>query len=83
MEDVPQPAREQYSPGDQVRVYVSEDDLDVRWHGKRCRVVEVIEDDLSGETGRGLDGVLYRVEDVESGGQVPVDFRHRDLVPDE
>lgn len=81
MEDIPQPAREPYEPGDLVEVYVDESDPDVAWHGTRCCVVEVIWDDLDGETGRTLDGVLYRVEEAGSRERVPVDFRHKDLVP--
>ncbi|MDL0139115.1 hypothetical protein PNP85_06315 [Halobacterium salinarum] len=81
MSDSPQPAPAPYEEGDKVRVYLAADDPDCEWHDTVCRVVAVVDDDLAKETGRGLDGVLYRVEDVESGERVPVDFRHRDLVP--
>jgi len=81
--DIPQPASERYEVGDLVSVYVDEDDPDSRWHGVECRVVEVLTDDLADETERELDGILYRVEVVASGERVPVDFRHRDLVPSE
>lgn len=81
MEDVPQPSSSRYEVGNHVQVYISEDDPDVRWQGTRCRVVEVLDDDLAFETDRELDGILYRVESTEEGEVLPIDFRHVDLVP--
>lgn len=81
MEDVPRPALEPYKPGDIVEVYVAPDDPDAEWHETRCRVLKVIRDDLTDETGRSLDSSLYRVENVDSRKRVPTDFRHNDLVP--
>lgn len=83
MEDVPQPSPTRYDVGDKVRVCVGEDDLDARWHGTRCRFVEVLEDNLASETDRELDGVLYRLEMAEGGDEVSITFRHHDLVPTE
>ncbi|NNC25131.1 hypothetical protein HKX41_13405, partial [Salinisphaera sp. USBA-960] len=54
MEDIPNPATESYSVGDRVEIYLGEDDLDSRFHGLVCIVVDVMEDDLSAETGREL-----------------------------
>lgn len=81
MEDVPQPADAPYQPGDRVRVYLGEDDPDAHYHGRMCIVEEHLADSLADETGRQLDGHLYRVHDVETDETLPVDFRHRDLVP--
>jgi hypothetical protein len=79
MEDVPQPADEAYSPGDEVRVYLSRDDADDEHHGETGTVVDVLEDDLGAETERELDSYSYK---IEVGGEViNTWFRHRDLVP--
>ncbi|WP_096391435.1 hypothetical protein [Halopenitus persicus] len=83
MEDIPQPADAPYQPGDRVRVYLAEDDPDAEHHGRVCEVVERLADSLAEETGRQLDGHLYRVQDATSGKTLPVDFRHADLVPHE
>jgi len=81
MEDIPQPADEPYSEGARVRVYLAEDDPDAQHHGRVCEVVERITDSLAEETGRELDGHLYRLQDADTGETLPVDFRHADLVP--
>ena len=79
MEDIPQPADEPYSPGDEVRIYLSKDDPDSRYHGKTGRVVDVLTDSLSKETERKLDSLSYSI--VVNGEELAVWFRHRDLVP--
>jgi len=83
MEDIPQPSSESYSVGDQVRVYIDPDDPDSEHHGRVCEVVEVFTDQLESETGRAKDSHLYTLRDIETGQELPVSFRHRDLVPDE
>lgn len=77
---IPQPAPEPYEPGDQVRVYLGESDPDVEYHGTECVVVERLQDDLSVETDRELDQYSYRVETQGTGEELPVMFRHTDLV---
>ena len=81
MEDIPQPSSEPYSVGDTVQIYVGSDDIDARCHGIVCEIVEVLEDDLSTETGRGLDGYSYLLRDINSDEKLQVSFRHHDLVP--
>ena len=81
MSGVPQPSSDPYSVGDRVRVYVGSDDPDSRYHDSVCKVVEVLEDDLGVETGRDTDGYSYILRDVENERELPVSFRHRDLVP--
>lgn len=81
MEDVPQPSPTRYEESEKVMIYLGKDDPDARWHGIRCRVVKVLEDDLDYETDRELDGVLYRIASLEDGEELPVDFRHGDLIP--
>ena len=81
MEDVPQPASEPLEPGDIVRIYVGEADADASFHNTNCRVVGRMEDDLGEETGRDLDRYLYRLEVLQSGETLDLDFRHTDLVP--
>jgi ribosomal protein L21E len=81
MEDIPQPASDSYSVGDQVQIYISSDDPDSRYHGIICEVTGVLSDDLDTETGRTTDAYSYTVQDVESGEELPVLFRHQDLVP--
>jgi len=83
MEDIPQPADDSYSVGDRVQVYIDSDDPDSRYHGITCEVVSVLTDDLDTETGRITDAYSYSVQAVESGEELPVSFRHRDLVPAE
>ncbi|SEP22279.1 hypothetical protein SAMN05216388_104714 [Halorientalis persicus] len=80
MEDVPQPADEPYSTGDEVMVYVAEGDPDARHHGKTGIVVDISQDALSTQTERELDSHSYKIE-VDS-QELDVWFRHRDLVPD-
>lgn len=79
MEDIPQPADEPYSEGDEVAVYLDERDPDAQHRGETGVVTEVLEDSLDEETGRGLDAYSYRIE-VE-GDELDVWFRHMDLVP--
>lgn len=81
MEDIPQPSRDSYSVGDRVQIYVGSDDLDSRFHGVVCEVVEVLTDDLDGETGRATDAYSYTLRDVETAEELPISFRHHDLVP--
>ena len=77
---IPQPAPEPYSPGDRVRVYLDESDPDVEYHDTECVVVERLQDDLSVETGRELDQYSYRVKSQETDKELPMPFRHSDLV---
>ncbi|AXR79639.1 hypothetical protein AArc1_3339 [Natrarchaeobaculum sulfurireducens] len=81
MENIPQPSRDSYSAGDRVIIYVGSDDPDSRFHGVVCEVVEVLTDDLDSETGRTTDACLYTLWDVETDEELPISFRHHDLVP--
>ena len=81
MEDIPQPASDSYSVGDRVQIYTGSDDPDARYHGVVCEVVDVLTDDLDTETGRTTDAYSYSIQDMESGEELPVLFRHRDLIP--
>lgn len=83
MEDIPQPANEPYSVGDRVQAYIGPDDPDSRFHGEVCEILKVHADDLGAETGRNLDDYSYTLEKVESAEQLPIHFRHHDLVPTE
>ena len=77
---IPQPAPEPYDPGDEVRVYLGESDPDVEYHGTECVVVERLQDDLAVETDRELDQYSYRVKPQETDEELPMPFRHSDLV---
>jgi ribosomal protein L21E len=81
MKDVPQPASTQYSEGDKVKIYLGPGDPDEQFHGKVCEVVECYSDDLDTETGRDTDAYSYSLRDLETEEQLPVQFRHHDLVP--
>lgn len=81
MENIPQPSDSPYSVGDCVRIYIGADDPDSQYHGTVCEVAEILKDDLDAETGRDLDAHSYRVRDKESNTELPISFRHRDLVP--
>ncbi len=81
MEDIPQPTRDSYSVGDWVQIYLGPDDPDSRFHGVVCEVVEVLLDELDSETGRVTDAYMYILRDVETDEELPISFRHHDLVP--
>lgn len=81
MENIPQSADRPYSEGDRVRIYLSPDDLDAKYHGLVCEVVEDAPDELAELTGRGIDSHHYRVRRIDNDKELPVWFRHTDLVP--
>jgi len=64
-----------------VQIYIDSDDPDSQYQGVICEIVSVITDDLSAETSRSIDAYSYAVQDVESSEELPISFRHRDLVP--
>lgn len=80
MEDIPQPASDQYSVDDRVKIYVGSDDPDSRYHGVVCEIISIRRDDLGEETGRTIDAYSYTFQEIESGEVLPISFRHRDLV---
>lgn len=81
MENIPQPADGPYSEGDRVRVYLSDDDLDAKYHGLVCEVVEDTPDDLDELTGREIDSHHYKLQRTDTDEELPMWFRHADLVP--
>jgi len=81
MEDIPQPANEPYSVGDSVQIYLASDDPDNQYHGVVCEIIEIHEDNLGEETGRNTDAYSYTLCNAESGEELPISFRHHDLVP--
>ncbi len=83
MTEIPQPAPEPYSPGDQVRIYLDPADPDAPIHGTVCEILDVLEDDLDTETGRPTDAYSYRLRDLETDEKLSLTFRHQDLVPAE
>lgn len=80
MADVPQPSPEPYEPGDEVRVYVSEGDVDDQNQGRVCTVIERFEEDPTAETEDDLDRYTYRLEDTDTGEELSPKFNHPDLV---
>ncbi len=48
-----------------------------------CEITEVAIDDLDSQTGRSLDAYTYTVQSLETEEELPISFRHRDLVPAE
>lgn len=81
MEDIPQPSKKAYSVGDLVQIYLGADDPDAQYHGMICEVAKVHTDDLGAETGRSTDAHSYTLRDLEADDELPVPFRHHDLVP--
>lgn len=81
MENIPQPSDTPYEPGDVVRIYLSDDDLDSHYHGFVCEIVDDDPDDLGGMTGREIDDHHYQLRRVETDEILPLRFRHSDLVP--
>lgn len=69
--------------GDRVQIYVGSEDPDSQYHGVVCEIIDVLTDDLDSKTGRTMDAYSYDVLDVEGGEELPVSFRHRDLIPAE
>ncbi len=66
MENIFQPAEKAYSEGVRVRIYLSEDDPDARYHGLVCEVIEDISDGL----GRLPDGSRTAIS-IGSIGPIP------------
>ncbi len=83
MEDIPQPAPDPYTLGDEVQIYLDPTDPDAHTHGTVCEVVDVLADDLDVQTDRPTDAYSYRLEELETGETLPLAFRHQDLVPAE
>jgi len=81
MENIPQPADQPYSEGDRVRVYLSDDDLDAKYHGLVCEIVKDQPDDLDELTGREVDSHHYQLRRTDTDEVLPVWCRHADLVP--
>ena len=81
MADIPQPSNVEYSVGDLVQIYLGADDPDVQYHGMTCKVAKVHTDDLGDETGRSTDAYSYTLRDLETDDELPIPFRHHDLVP--
>jgi hypothetical protein len=81
MTGIPQPSPEPYAVGDRVLIYLSPDDVDDQFHDTVCCVIDVTTDDLSTETDRVLDAYSYSLRTVEGGEELPITFRHWDLVP--
>ena len=81
MKNIPQPNDTPYEAGDLVQIHLGEDDADAEFHGLICVVIDHFRDDLDSETGRDLDAFSYSLRPVESGDPLPIEFRHRDLVP--
>lgn len=81
MENIPQPANQPYTEGNLVRIYLSDDDLDAQYHGLVCEIIEDTPDDLDKLTGRKADSHHYRLLRKDTEEELPVWFRHADLVP--
>lgn len=81
MENIPQPSKSPYKPGDKVRVYLGKDDIDSNYHGLLCVVLVDQPDELGEVTGRDIDDHHYSLRRVDTGEELPIDFRHADLVP--
>lgn len=56
-------------------------DADSQYHGATFEVVDVHVNDLNTETDRLLDAYSYTLRDTSSGENLPLSFRHQDLVP--
>lgn len=81
MEDIPQPSSDAYTVGDRVKIYLDSSDPDAQYHGMVCEVLEVLADDLDAETERPIDSYSYILRGVETDEELPISFRHRDLIP--
>lgn len=82
MENIPQPSNSPYEVGERVRIYLGEDDIDSRYHGLVCEILEDQPDGLDELTGRELDSHHYRLRRLDTGDELPLSFRHSDLVPE-
>ena len=83
MKNIPQPSTAAYSVNDLVQIYLGADDPDIQYHGMMCEVTEVHTDDLDTETGRSTDAYSYTLRNLETEDELPISFRHHDLVPAE
>jgi hypothetical protein len=77
----PQPASEPYEVGAKVTIYISDTDVDAEHHNTDCIVTERFTDELHLETGRDTDQYSYQLKRLSNGEELPVQFRHSDLVP--
>ena len=77
----PQPASEPYKVGDKVTIYISDTDSDAEHHDTDCIVTERFTDELHMETGRHTDQYSYQLKRLSDGEELPIQFRHSDLVP--
>lgn len=82
MENIPQPSESAYEEGDRVRIYLSDDDMDSQYHGLVCEIIEDEPDDLGEATGRDIDSHHYKLCRVDTDEELPLQFRHADLVPE-
>ena len=82
MENIPQPSDSPYKIGQRVRIYLSKEDIDTQYHGLVCEVIADEPDDLSEVTGRDVDSHHYRLRRVDTEDELPLLFRHGDLVPE-
>ena len=80
MAEIPHPSPDPYAVGDRVRIYLAPDDIDEQFHNTVCRVIDVNTDNLSTETERSLDSYSYVLRPVDHKEELPISFRHRDLV---
>ena len=81
MADIPQPSNDPYSVGDLVQIYIGSDDRDVQYNDEVCEIIGVFTDDLDSETGRHTDAYSYTLRNRETEEELPISFRHHDLVP--
>ncbi|MFC6906728.1 hypothetical protein [Halalkalicoccus tibetensis] len=77
MEDIPQPAPDPYTPGDEVQIYLDPADPDAHTHSTVCEVVDVLTDDLDIQTDRPTDAYSYMLREFETGGTLPLAFLSR------
>lgn len=82
VERIPQPSDTPYEVGDRVWIYLSDCDNDSEYHGLLCEVLADEPDNLGTVTGRELDSHHYRLWSVDTDTEIPVSFRHEDLVPE-
>jgi len=82
MENIPQPSDTPYQVGQRVRIYLSDEDIDSQYHGLVCEVIADEPDALNELTGRDIDRHHYRLCRVDNEDELPLSFRHEDLVPE-
>jgi ribosomal protein L21E len=67
-----------FKKGDKVKIIIDKVDLDMHYHGKKGKIIDISFDDAASVTGNSEDNFMFKVE-LESGKVPDIHFRRNDL----